>query len=106
MSARNQSGWPKRGLGTRKFLQNYRKLMLLKMDEAQRWWDEAASALGEARRTHRDAPPMDSNCFLQNASVHYMEACSNLSEQRDKLDALNKLGLMWFDPEVEGLWIH
>ena len=106
MYARNPRRYPERTLGTRKFLVNHRKMLLLKMGKAQRSLDVAASALDKARRTYSVAPTTENNRLLKEAGEYCMEASINLTKQHDKADDLNNRGLMWFDKEVEGVWQH
>ena len=106
MSARNQSCWPERLIGTKKFLKNHRRMMLLQMGKAQTWTDEAASAHNEARSTYVDAPTLEIVRLMKEAGEHLIEALNNLSKQHDKADDLNNRGVMWFDKEVEGVWSH
>ena len=75
-------------LGTRSFLKNHRRMLALKMMQAQRSAKEAASAVVECSEAYEAAPNGHNMTAMQRASQELVEATKELEKQHRKKKAV------------------
>ena len=71
-------------VGTRSFLKNHRRMLALKMRQAQRSAKDAASAVVECTEAYEAAPPAHNMLAMQRASKELVEATKELGKQHNQ----------------------